>query len=232
MRSKRSLLFLLVLFCCITISAQNNSDLPSTATINVVVTNFKKQPIRSAEVLFVSADQNKKLGGRTDAQGKFSIQLPAGSIYTIRLTNMKDTSNYSTINIPALGPGEYFDAPIDVNIQYEPPKNYTLDNVQFDTGKPTLRPESFTELDEIAEYMRMREEELYEISGHTDNVGNDQDNLKLSQQRAEAVKNYLVKKGVKASSLTAKGYGAGRPVADNSTEQGRQKNRRTEVKIL
>jgi outer membrane protein OmpA-like peptidoglycan-associated protein len=232
MQSKCLFLFVLMSLIGITTIAQNNNELPTTATIRVVVTNFKKQPIKNAEVLFVSADQNKKLGGRTDAQGKFSIQLPAGSIYTVRLTNMKDTSNYSTIDIPALGPGEYFDAPIDVNIQYEPPKNFTLDNVQFDTGKPTLRPESFKELDEIAEYMRLKEEELYEISGHTDNVGNDQDNLKLSQERAEAVKNYLVKKGVKASRLTAKGYGAGRPIADNSTEQGRQKNRRTEVKIL
>jgi len=119
-----------------------------------------------------------------------------------------------------------------VEIEFEPPRSFTLDNVHFDTGKPALRPESFKELNEIAEYMRWRKEERYEISGHTDNVGKDDDNLKLSQARANAVKEYLVKKGIKAVRLTAKGYGHSQPVADNSTEEGRQANRRTELKIL
>ena len=80
--------------------------------------------------------------------------------------------------------------------------------------------------------MKWKEDERYEISGHTDNVGKDADNLKLSQERAEAVKAYLVKKGIKASRIVAKGYGATRPVAENTTPEGRQKNRRTELLII
>jgi OOP family OmpA-OmpF porin len=80
--------------------------------------------------------------------------------------------------------------------------------------------------------MKWKEEQKIEIAGHTDNVGKDADNLKLSLQRAEAVRNYLIKKGIKADRITAKGYGATQPVADNGTDAGRQKNRRTEVVLL
>ena len=80
--------------------------------------------------------------------------------------------------------------------------------------------------------MKWKENEKIEIGGHTDNVGSDADNLKLSQQRAEAIRQYLIKKGIQPARVIAKGYGASEPVADNSTNEGRQNNRRTEVKIL
>ena len=80
--------------------------------------------------------------------------------------------------------------------------------------------------------MKWKENEKIEIAGHTDNVGNDADNLKLSQQRADAIRQYLIKKGIQPPRVIAKGYGASQPVADNSTDEGRRRNRRTEVKIL
>ena len=69
------------------------------------------------------------------------------------------------------------------------------------------------------------------IEGHTDNVGTDESNLILSQKRANAVKNYLIKKGVDGAKLDAFGYGASKPIADNDTAAGKQKNRRVEMKI-
>ncbi len=80
--------------------------------------------------------------------------------------------------------------------------------------------------------MKYRENEKIEIAGHTDNVGSASDNQKLSENRAEAIRQYLITKGVAATRVAARGYGSLQPVADNSTYDGRQKNRRTEVRIL
>jgi outer membrane protein OmpA-like peptidoglycan-associated protein len=209
-----------------------NTKAISDASVTVMVTNTKKVPRKSEEVIFISDKSGKQFSTRTDVKGKGMTSLPSGDIYSIKLKTMNDTTRYSVLEIPALGPGEYFEAPIVVEIEYEPARTYTLHDVHFAVGKPTLQPGSFRELNEIADYMKLQEGENFEISGHTDNVGRDADNLRLSQLRAESVKAYLVKKGVSASRLTAKGYGASKPVADNQTEEGRQKNRRTEVAIL
>ncbi len=73
---------------------------------------------------------------------------------------------------------------------------------------------------------------MIEVGGYTDNVGTDADNLKLSQARAESVRNYLVKKGIAGDRVQAKGYGSADPVASNDTPDGKQQNRRTEIHIL
>lgn len=71
-----------------------------------------------------------------------------------------------------------------------------------------------------------------ELGGHTDSDGDEESNLKLSQRRVETVRNYLIKKGVPVNRLTAVGYGENQPVADNSTEEGKRLNRRTEVRVI
>jgi outer membrane protein OmpA-like peptidoglycan-associated protein len=201
------------------------------APIALFITNGAGKPLPGEVVLFTGA-AGTQYKVRSDAKGKGSLSLPPGDTYTIRMKTMNDTADYSRLEIPALGPNQFYQAPFTVNIQYDAARQYTLDNVHFDTGKPTLRPDSFRELNEIAAYMKEKTTERYEIGGHTDNVGKPADNQRLSQQRADAVKAYLVKKGVAASRLVAKGYGDSVPVGDNATEQGRQENRRTEVVIL
>ena len=104
--------------------------------------------------------------------------------------------------------------------------------INFDYNKSTLRPESMGTLNMIVQIMKDNPDIRFEIGGHTDSDGADDYNLKLSQQRADAVKDQLVKMGVDASRLTSKGYGETKPVSDNSSPEGKANNRRVEfVKI-
>jgi OmpA-OmpF porin, OOP family len=101
--------------------------------------------------------------------------------------------------------------------------------VNFDTGKATITPDSAATLDTAAAALKAAGDLRVEVGGHTDNVGTPEANLKLSQDRAQAVMAALAERGVKADRLTAKGYGQTAPVADNRTENGRAKNRRVEL---
>jgi len=108
---------------------------------------------------------------------------------------------------------------------------FELKNIFFDFGKATLRKESETELDKLYEILAKSEIEI-ELGGHSDSIGSEEANQKLSQERVNSVKSYLVNKGINTGRMTAVGYGETQPVASNSTEEGRGLNRRVEVKIL
>ena len=101
--------------------------------------------------------------------------------------------------------------------------------INFDTGKATIKPDSDQTLDSAAAALKAAPNLKIEVAGHTDNVGSSQANEKLSDERAKAVMAALVKRGITANRLTAKGYGQSSPVADNRTEEGRAKNRRVEL---
>jgi outer membrane protein OmpA-like peptidoglycan-associated protein len=101
--------------------------------------------------------------------------------------------------------------------------------VNFDTGKATIKPDSDKTLDDAAAALKAASSLKIEVGGHTDNVGNPQANEKLSAERAQAVMAALVKRGVAANRMTAKGYGQSSPIADNRSEDGRAKNRRVEL---
>lgn len=101
--------------------------------------------------------------------------------------------------------------------------------ILFDVDKATLRPESDSTLGEVAKLLQADASLRLEVQGHTDSTGSAERNRALSQQRAESVVAALTGKGIAADRLTAQGYGADKPVADNSTDEGRQKNRRVEL---
>ena len=105
---------------------------------------------------------------------------------------------------------------------------FVTNNILFDTGKATLKPESMAEIQKVADYMKKNPSVRFEVQGHTDNQGSDKINDPLSQQRAESVVKALEGLGVDGFNLRAVGKGSHEPVADNSTADGRAKNRRVE----
>lgn len=107
-----------------------------------------------------------------------------------------------------------------------------LRGVNFEVNTAQLTPGSRTQLDEVADTLRRYPEMKIEIAGHTDSSGNAAYNQTLSQRRAEAVRDYLVDEGIAADRLQAKGYGEDKPIADNATRAGRERNRRVELEIL
>ena len=109
------------------------------------------------------------------------------------------------------------------------PKKLELQGVNFDFDRAALLPDALGTLDADAAALKERGDVKVEIAGHTDSRGSDEYNMNLSQQRAEAVRNYLISKGIAAERLFAKGYGESQPVADNETDEGRYKNRRVEL---
>jgi outer membrane protein OmpA-like peptidoglycan-associated protein len=113
-----------------------------------------------------------------------------------------------------------------------PEKPVVLEGVNFETNKAVLLEGAGNILNRVAESLIAHPEVKVEVGGHTDADGSESYNMKLSQRRANAVRDYLVKMGVPAAQLTAKGYGESTPVADNKTPDGKAKNRRVELKAI
>lgn len=110
-------------------------------------------------------------------------------------------------------------------------KEFILSNIYFDTDKYELKPASYTELNKLVEILKANPQFAIAIHGHTDNVGNKSYNLRLSENRAKAVANYLISKGIAESRIITAGYGNSQPIATNDTEEGRKKNRRVSFTI-
>jgi len=218
----------LVLFFFTQLNAQNPEPTSTQALFEVTVVNEKNKPQAGEQVFFESVKTKKVFAGVTKPDGKFHILVPKGDKYNVKYKAFTSDADYTVLDVPD-NKDELLS--FEITIQYELPKTYTLDNVYFDTGKSTLRQESFKELNELAEFMKLKSSLVIEIAGHTDNVGKPDSNLKLSQDRANSVRDYLIRKGIKPDRVTAKGYGDTQPVANNNTDDGKQKNRRTEVRV-
>ncbi len=115
--------------------------------------------------------------------------------------------------------------PIDKNLWF------TMDGITFDTNKASIKSESTAQINHISEVLKAYPKVKIKIGGYTDNTGKAKANLKLSDNRASAVKKAIVKSGIKADRIDAEGYGSDHPVASNDTPEGRQQNRRIDVRV-
>jgi flagellar motor protein MotB len=163
--------------------------------------------------------------------GEYMVSLPSGHNYGISIRAREYPFHSENLTIPpsVLLQEIYMDIRLS---KVEVGAKIILENIFFDFNKATIRPESESELERLTKLLNDVPTLKIEISGHTDNVGSALYNQKLSEERAKAVVDYLIAKGIDPSRLTYAGYGFEQPVATNDTEEGRQENRRTEFKVL
>jgi outer membrane protein OmpA-like peptidoglycan-associated protein/tetratricopeptide (TPR) repeat protein len=166
-----------------------------------------------------------------NSTGSYLITLKPGINYGITVSCPEYMFHSENFNIPDDAEARKIKKDILMK-KMEVGASMVLNNIFFDFNKATLRPESVTELDRVTSLMEDTPSLKIEISGHTDNIGSAPYNQKLSKERARSVVDYLLRKGIAADRMHFKGYGMDQPIADNSTEEGRQQNRRTEFKIL
>ncbi len=165
------------------------------------------------------------------ATGKFLLSLNAGKNYGIAVKAEGYLFHSENFDIPSMSDYNMVDKEIELkNIAVG--SKIALRNIFFATGSAQLTPASNSELERLVKLLKEVPKLRIEISGHTDNVGSESMNQKLSEDRASSVVNYLVGKGIDKSRLTSAGYGSTRPVATNNSDEGRQQNRRTEFEII
>ncbi|MFI5221176.1 MAG: OmpA family protein [Bacteroidia bacterium] len=190
------------------------------------------QPVESDisyEVLTTGAEAG--IASFRSKNGDYKIILPYGKNYGIS-AKAKGFVPVS-INIDLTQPGEYTEMKkMLLLVPMETGQIVRMNNIFFDLGKTELKKESYPELDRIIQIMKENPAMNIEIAGHTDDVGDENTNLKLSVERALAVENYIQLKGIKDYRVISTGYGKAKPISDNKSEEGRQQNRRVEFKIL
>jgi outer membrane protein OmpA-like peptidoglycan-associated protein len=168
---------------------------------------------------------------QTDEEGNYLVTLPVGRDYAFNV-NRKGYLIYSE-SFPLSSKPSDSTYQIDIPMQpIEVNANVVLKNIFFETAKFDLKKSSEAELDNLVELLKENNTMIVQINGHTDNVGKASDNLTLSNNRAKSVVSYLVSKGIEPARLKSQGFGATRPIADNNTEEGRAKNRRTELQVI
>lgn len=198
----------------------------------VIIDQSTGQPI-DAEILIVDNNTNQVIYSTTSnsQNGQYSVTVPVGKNYGMVIR--KDGYMFQSENFDLVSNTSHQQITKNIEIQsIDLNSSATLNNIFFDFGSTNLKNSSIPELNRVVQFMKDNPTVKIEISGHTDNIGTYDENIILSQQRAEAVALYITTKGIDENRISAVGKGYTLPVADNNTADGRQKNRRVEFKII
>lgn len=227
------MIFLLFVSLVSQIQAQDNlKATDEMALVDILVADFDLVPEEGAVIHLVSADGKIKHKGVADVDGEFQVLLPEGQTFQVNIEKFGADFDFGTFEVPVAKGAIHFKHTFKIAVVEKYVRNYTLENVHFDSGSFEIKKQSEKALKELFDALNSNPKMKIEIAGHTDDLGDDKSNMNLSQQRADAILTWLVKKGIQEDRLLAKGYGEVKPVADNNTPEGRQLNRRTEVRVI
>jgi len=198
----------------------------------IVIDAVTKQPLEaSVEIIDLEKNATVYQDNSSPEYGDFLVTLTAGKNYGLNVS--KDGYLFYSANFSLLG--HETREPYQLTVELSPIEvgnKVVLNNIFFDTNKFDLKPDSKAELQKLIDFLNLNPSVHIEISGHTDNVGNNQANQVLSENRAKSVYQYLITNGITAARLIYKGYGETQPIMPNISDANRAKNRRTEFKII
>jgi outer membrane protein OmpA-like peptidoglycan-associated protein len=200
----------------------------SHAVLHFTLTDSKQIRLEGERVVLRGQRTNIEFEGTTNHNGTFVIHIAKGETYDIfydLLAGVQKCPNCTPIMIPFEADGVSYQS-------FAEPFNFKLNNVLFETGKAQLKASSYGALEGLIKGLKKNPQAIIEIQGHSDNVGGFDHNVKLSENRAQAVREYVVQQGVAASRVFYKGYGPSVPVASNDSPGGRALNRRVQVKVI
>lgn len=198
-----------------------------------VVDQVTGKPVE-ARIVYQTLPDGAEAGEATSdpLTGEYKIVLPYGQKYSVRAIAKDFIAEGDNVDLTQ---PKAFQEIKGLEIKMVPIKEGSivrLNNIFFDTGKSVLRPESGPELDRLVTTFNETPKMVIEVRGHTDNTGSDEINNKLSQDRADAVREYFISKGIEPDRIASKGLGKTKPLSTNDTDVGRQQNRRVEFVII
>lgn len=209
------------------------SPVSTSAVLSGIIINRKtNKPITTKEAVKIQSNGTDIPTAKFDpATGNYEVELGLGAVHTVNASIHNYFPQYETVdlskqkgNVKVLK--DLYVTPLEVG------QSVKLNNIFFETGKSTLKPKSFPELNKVVKFLNENPAVDIQIEGHTDNVGKSDANMKLSRWRARAVQQYLVTRGIDVKRVKFEGFGQTKPVAKNTTAVGKSLNRRVEFKIL
>ncbi len=204
-----------------------------TVVVSGIVTNATNKSPIGAWVLVEDIQSGDLVATykSNEASGKYLVVLPAGRDYSVSANRDGFFFHSERFTVPTEARFSEVKRDIALNPIARGSK-VVLNNVFFETGSATLSGDSRVELRKVVDLLTANRTVVIEVGGHTDNVGNEANNMRLSHNRAMAVREFLISAGIAADRVQAKGYGQTNPVGTNDTPEGRQANRRTELIII
>ncbi|MCR5028884.1 MAG: OmpA family protein [Fibrobacter sp.] len=196
------------------------------AVLNISYTNFDDVPQKNKTLTFVGKkNPQNKVTVKTNGYGEVSFLIPREDSYQILCESL--TGPFECGETPYVSPRASYGS---VNVAFDDTRA-ELQGVSFKAGSAELVPSTLATLDKTIAGLKKNAKAKVEIEGHTSSEGGEEYNQKLSEDRANSVRDYMIRKGISKDRVTAVGYGYSRPKASNDTEEGRKQNRRIEVRV-
>jgi len=207
--------------------------LPLLATVRGTVLNAKTKQLISAKINYAVPNEDKGLDSLqlSASSGKFRLNVPPNLTYPYVVSAKGYFPASGTFDLSKIAAGQELTLEIPL-VPAAVGEAITLNKLYFDVSKYEILPASYNELDRLVDFMKGSSGMEVRVEGHTDNLGDFDENVKLSLDRANAVKQYLVSKGIVPERIETKGFGPTRPITKGTSETERRRNRRVELVVL